>query len=151
MLIDKDLTVFHPSTLSALKASWLAFMASVKKTFLHTVILTVFWGRVFSRAVAKISSCWICNKQVGNWTARTFFWSYFPMKVPVARVHAHKSQGKPPAQPPTLDSSSGSVFIASTKQKVRLQALRGLTMMMMMTMMIVMVTIRMTGIVIYTQ
>ena len=42
MLIDKDLTVFHPSTLSALKASWLAFMVSVKKTFLHTVILTVF-------------------------------------------------------------------------------------------------------------
>ena len=75
----------------------------------------------------------------------------FPMKV--ARGHANKSQGKPPAQPSlaTLDSSSGSVFIASTKKKVRLQALRGLTMMMMMTIMIVMVTIRMTGIVINTQ
>lgn len=90
-------------------------MVSVKKTFLHTVKPSLeeecLRGLLLRFHVAGYAISKWGIEQLGLSFGLIFL--LFPMKV--AREHAHKRQGKPPAQPPTLDSSSGSVFIASTK------------------------------------
>ena len=89
-------------------------MVSVKKTFLHTVKQSLeeecSGGLLLRFHVAGYAISKWGIEQLGLSFGLIFL--LFPMKV--AREHAHKRQGKPPAQPPTLDSSSGSVFIAST-------------------------------------
>ena len=101
MLIDKDLTVLHLSTLSALKASWLAFMVSVKKTFLHTVKQS-FEEECSGGLLLRFQ---VTGYAISRWGIEQLglpfglIFLLFPMKV--ATGHAHKSRGKPPAQPPT--------------------------------------------------
>ena len=90
-------------------------MVSIMKTFLHTVYQS-FEEECSAGLLLRFQ---VAGYAISRWGIEQLGLSFglifllFPMKV--ARGHAHKSRGKPPAQPLTLDSSSGSVFITITK------------------------------------